>query len=169
MVRELPREQWADMAWMSVLRRAMLVHRLREVTALLGFTRFEATAPDEQGELPANAPRSALSREQNWLPAHENYSEGIFLEFDPNAVRAENGATYAQLSALARLLIAEIAVKCDCAEADLKERIYAHEASGRFGVLIYGAADAAGTLVAAGRALLCNENPRLLSPEIFIP
>ena len=66
----------------------VLVHRLREVVALLGFTRFEATSPRQDGELDLNlnvAP-AALADGITWLPAMENRGEGIFLSFRPDAV-----------------------------------------------------------------------------------
>ena len=37
----LPRPAW-DKPWMASVERVVLVHRLREVVAQLGFTRFEA-------------------------------------------------------------------------------------------------------------------------------
>ena len=48
--RSLPRSIW-DRPWTSSIERIVLVHRLREVVALAGFTRFEAAAPDVEGEL----------------------------------------------------------------------------------------------------------------------
>ncbi|MCU0981162.1 MAG: hypothetical protein MUF25_18585, partial [Pirellulaceae bacterium] len=44
------RQEW-DVPWMAAVERVVLVHRLREVVAQVGFTRFEAAAPDLQGEL----------------------------------------------------------------------------------------------------------------------
>src|SRR5438132_2931673 len=42
--RALPRDRW-DRPWMKPIERVVLVHRLREVSALAGFTRFEAISP----------------------------------------------------------------------------------------------------------------------------
>ena len=62
------------------------VERLREVTALVGFTRVEA--PDETVDDEERAPRAPLSREKpDWVPVTEVYGEGIFLRFDEEAVR----------------------------------------------------------------------------------
>ena len=47
--RALPRERW-DAEWMKAVEHVVLVHRLREVVAQVGFTRFEAAGPDTQGE-----------------------------------------------------------------------------------------------------------------------
>jgi hypothetical protein len=64
------------------------VHRLREVRALVGFSRFEPIGPDVSGDLDIGVRRAALSRETSWLPAIENRGEGIFLQWDKAAVDA---------------------------------------------------------------------------------
>src|SRR6185437_9721034 len=69
--RSLPRELW-DKPWMASIERVVLVHRLREVVAQVGFTRFEPAAPDTEGELDIDVKRAALAREISWLPAFEN-------------------------------------------------------------------------------------------------
>ena len=73
--------------WMAPIERVVLVHRLREVVAQVGFTRFEAAAPDIEGELEMGVRRAALAREITWLPAVENQGEGIFLQFKQAADR----------------------------------------------------------------------------------
>jgi Domain of unknown function (DUF1998) len=83
--RALPRSFWGR-PWMNQFERVVLVHRLREVVAQVGFTRFEAAAPDIEGELDIGVRRAALSREANWLPAFENRGEGIFLQFKTKAI-----------------------------------------------------------------------------------
>ncbi len=85
--RSLPRELW-DRTWMDPIERVVLVHRLREVVAQVGFTRFEAAAPDTDGELEMGVQRATLSREPTWLPAIENRGEGIFLLFRKEAIEA---------------------------------------------------------------------------------
>lgn len=62
------------------------VHRLREVIAQIGFTRFEAAVPDVNGELALDVERAALSLNQTWFPAVENRGEGIFIGFDQATV-----------------------------------------------------------------------------------
>lgn len=79
--RNLPRSQWGK-PWMAPIQRVVLVHRLREVVAQVGFTRFESAAPDMEGELDIGVKRATLAREITWLPAFENRGEGIFLQFD---------------------------------------------------------------------------------------
>ncbi|MEI9975265.1 MAG: DUF1998 domain-containing protein [Ignavibacteriota bacterium] len=78
--RSLPKTIW-DRPWMKPIERIVLVHRLREVGAQVGFTRFESAAPDIEGELDLGVKRAVLARETTWLPAYENKGEGIFLQF----------------------------------------------------------------------------------------
>ena len=84
--RALPREVW-DKPWMSSIERVVLVHRLREVVAQVGFTRFESAAPDVEGELDIGVKRASLALEPTWLPAFENKGEGIFLQFKNSAIQ----------------------------------------------------------------------------------
>ena len=66
--------------------RLVLVHRLREVMGLVGFTRFEPAIPDIEGELSLNVTRAALSRDTKWIPAVENRGEGFFIGFRKDAL-----------------------------------------------------------------------------------
>jgi hypothetical protein len=70
------------------LARVVKVHRLREVIAQVGFTRFEASVSDINGELDVDVERAALARDMTWVPAIENRGEGIFLALKPEAVDA---------------------------------------------------------------------------------
>ena len=85
--RNLPRKHW-DEPWMAPIQRVVLVHRLREVVAQVGFTRFEPAAPDMEGELDIGVKRAALAREVTWLPAFENRGEGIFLQFNQEYLKS---------------------------------------------------------------------------------
>lgn len=71
---------------MRKVARVVLVHRLREVTAQVGFTRFESATPDIDGELALEVRRAALSREAAWVPAVENRGEGVLIAFDQAAL-----------------------------------------------------------------------------------
>lgn len=66
------------------------VHRLREVACLYGFTRFEPSALEADGlEDVGLAIRGApLAQNPEWLPAVEQFGEGIFIEFDPDGLAA---------------------------------------------------------------------------------
>ncbi len=68
------------------IERIVLVHRLREVIAQVGFTRFEAEMPDIDGELDISVRRAALDVETNWVPAVENRGEGVFIAFRKEAI-----------------------------------------------------------------------------------
>jgi hypothetical protein len=85
--RSLPRDLWAT-PWLDCLERVVLVHRLREVVAQLGFTRFEAAVPDIQGELDMQVQRAPIGLDISWVPAIENRGEGVFLQFKTSAVEA---------------------------------------------------------------------------------
>ncbi|SRR6266567_4180547 len=161
--------------WMQKVERVVLVHRLREVIAQVGFTRFEASGVDIQGELTLDVQRAPLALDLTWLPAIENRGEGIFLLFKPEAVDAwarkfpvlERGKQllegFAQwktekessrdfpglpfyfLHTLSHLLLTVISVDCGYPASSLRERVYA--APRRYGILIYtGSSDAEGTL-----------------------
>ncbi len=83
--RSLPRTAW-EASWMQPIDRVILVHRLREVIAQVGFTRFEAATPDLEGELEIGVRPAPLAREISWLPAVENKGEGVFLQFKDQAI-----------------------------------------------------------------------------------
>lgn len=84
--RSLPPALW-DAPWMTKVERVVMVHRLREVAAQVGFTRFDAVSADVTGELDLLAERASLSRDVGWLPAVENRGEGVFIQFRTAAVR----------------------------------------------------------------------------------
>lgn len=63
----------------------LLLERLREVNALIGYTRVEA--PEESTEPDNRPPMAALSRNKpDWIPASEVHGEGIFIRFNEDAV-----------------------------------------------------------------------------------
>ena len=78
--RALSPRNW-DKPWMHHIERVVLVHRLREVIALTGFTRFESMGVDMDGELQIGVTPAALASEVNWIPAVENPGEGLFIQF----------------------------------------------------------------------------------------
>lgn len=65
----------------------LLLERLREVNALLGFTRVEAP---EESENPDERPvRAALCKDPpNWVPATQVHGEGIFIRFNEEALQS---------------------------------------------------------------------------------
>lgn len=83
--RALPENHWKS-SETEGLDRVVLVHRLREVVAQVGFTRFESATPDIQGELELGVRRADLAQEVTWLPAVENRGEGVFVAFDRDSI-----------------------------------------------------------------------------------
>ena len=87
--RNLPRTLW-EAPWMTPIQRVVLVHRLREVVAQVGFTRFESQGADIAGELPDELALelkvAPIARDADWLPAVENRGEGVFISFDAAAI-----------------------------------------------------------------------------------
>lgn len=78
-----------DPKWRLLIDRIDLVHRLREVVALIGFTRFEAAVPNIEGEiddLAINVRRATLDFEPNWVPAIENLGEGVFISIKKETI-----------------------------------------------------------------------------------
>lgn len=72
----------------STLSEVVLVERLREVRAFLGFTRLEAPgAFDEPSKVPPEHWGRLSSREPEWVPAVEIRGEGIFIRFDHETLR----------------------------------------------------------------------------------
>lgn len=75
--------------WQPFIDKVVLVHRLREVLALIGFTRFEAAQTNIDGEiddLAIGVRRAALDFEPTWFPAIENLGEGVFIGFQKEQV-----------------------------------------------------------------------------------
>jgi hypothetical protein len=69
--------------------KTVLVEKLREVKALIGFTRIESPGEfADAREIPKDQ-RAPLSRRAPlWVPATEVRGEGIFLQFDTDKIRA---------------------------------------------------------------------------------
>ncbi len=143
------------------LSRVLLLERLREVNALLGFTRVESPN-DGGGE--HRAPRAPIGRAApTWVPATQVHGEGIFLQFSEEALsiwskhpsvwrqsaelrrghrgwRARRGLDpnlefpgmrFALLHTISHLLIRELALDCGYNAASIRERVYADTEDGR--------------------------------------
>ena len=169
--RRLPARIWQRSGGRSDGRVAAVVqvHRLREVMALAGFTRFEAVTRNIDGEYESDVERAALALDASWFPAVENRGEGVFVQLAADAVRewfarpavAERldllatgqerwnegrkkprvfpGGPYVLLHTLAHLLIQSVAMRCGYPAASIRERIYVDETAERYGVLLYTA------------------------------
>lgn len=157
----------------DVFSRICQVSRLREVRALHGFSRV---APADGDASAASSHVAKLSLEPTtWLPAIEVHGEGIFMNFDEDAIEewagtsfvsdriamlqhaadlkaSESGGEAATITAkqallhtLSHVLLNELALDAGYPAASLRERLYTGD--GQAGVLIYTAsADSAGSL-----------------------
>ena len=139
------------------IKQISLIHKIREVQALIGFTRQK---PAERSESSPRAENVVPIKEPgtNWYPAYQVRGEGIFIEFDQDAInhwRSNNPAIqhridilndkYAEsfigknnprvisakfllLHTISHLLIKQLSFECGYSIASLKERIYCSEA-----------------------------------------
>lgn len=175
LARRLPDARWRRSGRAAGVEAVIQLHRLREVVALAGFTRFEAVTPDIHGEYETDVERAALALEPSWFPAVENRGEGVFLRLRTDAVNAWRerpavrkrldgllkghsewarrrksarpfpGGPYVLLHTLSHLLMQSLAMQCGYPASSLRERIFAE--GDRYGLLIYtGSPDAEGTL-----------------------
>lgn len=74
-------------AWSPWISRVLLVERLREVTALIGFTRLYAPADLGTMDATEGNPWAQLARKPpQFIPAAEIRGEGIFVQFDKKTI-----------------------------------------------------------------------------------
>ena len=165
--RRLPDHGWRHTARSDGIQAVIQLHRLREVLALTGFTRFEAVMPDINGEYETDVERAEIALEPAWFPAVENRGEGVFLQLRAEAVkgwlsregvkqRLESlvtghrrwmkdrkterpfpGGPYVLLHTLSHLLIQSLAMRCGYPASSIRERVYTDTEAGRFGILLY--------------------------------
>lgn len=88
----LAEPQWRPFQLAFVLLNlAGLADRLREVSCLYGFTRYEAAPTGSDGDIEdiqLSVRGAPISRDADWLPAIEQFGEGIFIHFDAAAIAA---------------------------------------------------------------------------------
>src|SRR6185312_3397929 len=143
--------------------------RLREVLALVGFTRLEAVMPDINGEYETDVERAQIAIEPAWFPANENRGEGVFVQLKADAVaswlgrpavrkrleglargharwaderkskRLFPGGPYVLLHTLSHLVIQSLSLRCGYPASSLRERIYVDPKDQRYGILLYTA------------------------------
>ena len=86
--RRLPSDAWRRSELGGGMASVIQLHRLREVQALVGFTRFEAVTPDIHGEYDTDVERAAIALDPEWFPAVENRGEGVFVQLRTDSVDA---------------------------------------------------------------------------------
>ncbi|WP_322513565.1 DUF1998 domain-containing protein [Chloroflexus sp.] len=166
-VRRLPDQVWRKSSLSDGIAAVYQLHRLREVLALIGFTRFEAIMPNINGEYDQEVERAPLAREPKWFPAVENRGEGIFVQLDSAAVtrwlqrdavqrrlkelagghvlwqarrntkQPFPGGPYVLIHTLSHLLIQSLALRCGYPMSAIRERIYVDMVGQRYGILLY--------------------------------
>ena len=94
--RRLAEQYWRSGTASDGIDAVVQLHRLREVSALVGFTRLEAAVPDIDGEYDTDVTRAHLDENPSWFPAVENRGEGVFLSLDPARVADWLGRTEVQ-------------------------------------------------------------------------
>lgn len=132
----------------------VLVSKLREVRAQIGFTRIESVSPNLEGEFDLEVEAAPLGLATNWLPATEVRGEGVFLRLDPEVVlewegreavrqRAREllagfdawtqgmartprfpGVRFYLLHSLSHLLLNAISLECGYSASAIRERLY---------------------------------------------
>lgn len=66
----------------AAVNKLVLLPRLTEVRALVGFTRFDPKSTDIDGDLDIGAEVARIDDPMTWLPAVENSGEGFFFSLD---------------------------------------------------------------------------------------
>lgn len=138
------------------IRNISLIHKVREVQALVGFSRLKPVDVN-MGDNSSEYIVSVKQRDTNWYPAYEVRGEGIFIEFDENAIAEwqkkspeiqrrvdalnENyrksfigqsrprkiTAKFLLLHTISHALIKQLSFECGYSIASLKERLYCSE------------------------------------------
>lgn len=86
--RRLPESIWRRSRHLEGVEAVIQLHRLREVIAMPGFTRFEALMPDIYGEYDSDVTPASIALEPDWFPAIENRGEGLFVQLRADAVES---------------------------------------------------------------------------------
>lgn len=87
----LPRAGWETNVGidLSFIQNLVAVHRLREVSCLYGFTRFEAAPTSSDGDLEdirLAVDGAPIGLNTDWLPAVEQFGEGIFIHVNADSI-----------------------------------------------------------------------------------
>ena len=155
--RRLPDTAWRRSGISAGIASVVQLHRLREVLALIGFTRLEAVMPDIHGEYESDVERADIALEPQWFPAVENRGEGVFVHIGTDVIAewlerpavlgrledlrqghrtwTENrkvqrpfpGGPYVLLHTLSHLLIRSLAMRCGYPASSIRERIYVED------------------------------------------
>lgn len=136
-----------------------LIHKVREVQALVGFSRLEPVEDDNANNEAKIKKVSIKEDNTNWYPGYDVRGEGIFIELNDDAIdewRTNNPriqrrvdqlnenyaksyygdirprtitAKFLLLHTLSHLLMKQLSFECGYSIASIKERIYCSESS----------------------------------------
>ncbi|MFO0634767.1 MAG: DrmB family protein [Nannocystaceae bacterium] len=139
------------------LDRVVLAPKLREVRALIGFTRLESATADLQGEYDLGVSLARVGRNVSWLPATEVRGEGLLVVLAEQALaswetlavvqareqelragyerwaRSQDrppkfpGVRFYMLHTLSHMLMTALSLDCGYAASAIRERIYCSE------------------------------------------
>ena len=134
-----------------------LIHKIREVQALIGFSRLEPVDKDNLSNFKKVSPVNIKEDETKWYPGYEIRGEGIFIEINDDAIDAWRSSNeeiqnrvnllnenykksyygsfvertitdkFLMLHTLSHLLMKQLSFECGYNIASLKERIYCSE------------------------------------------
>ena len=169
--RRLPERVWRRDGALGVPLRdveaVVQLHRLREVTALIGFTRLDPVLPDVDGRYASDAEPAPLAVSADWFPAIEHRGEGFFVQLrseavlrwlerpavqrrlaalqgghrrwceDGHAGPGFPGGAYVLLHTLAHMLLQAVALRAGYPASAIRERIYVDPQGRRYGLLLY--------------------------------
>jgi hypothetical protein len=139
--------------YVDLLQQVVQVERLREVQAMLGFTRIDAPG---QGDMQPQFRAPLSASRVRWVPAVERRGEGIFLELNEERVAGWSAGVndhphisalrnayarwranrdlapdpafpvprYVLVHTLSHLLLRQVALECGYSSASIRERLY---------------------------------------------
>ena len=85
--RRLPERVWRHSDRWEGIEAVIQLHRLREVLALVGFTRLEAVTPDINGEYETDVERAQIALDPRGSPLWRTGARGCFFSFAPQQLR----------------------------------------------------------------------------------
>jgi hypothetical protein len=168
-----------------------LVPKLRETRAFVGFSRLE---PNETKSISEKKKELRIGSD-NWLPAIQVFGEGVFFQFNNNALEkwiARNdvrerikklnasykrvkketsislNAKYVLIHTFAHLVINQLSYNCGYGSSSIRERIYCGETNDSYnmhGVLLY---TASGDSEGSMGGLVRQGRPGIIEPVIIM-
>lgn len=86
LIHQLDPKRWENLKATGLVEQIVLVDKLREVAAMVGFTRLAPASNEINGELNDQVEVAPIHQSPDWFPVREIRGEGIFLQFRTEAV-----------------------------------------------------------------------------------